>query len=75
MAKKQIKQEYVKHPFTRKKLLVIDSFKTENLDACPACKTGTISEVKIVESEHRGGIRYNVISCASCSGPIWTVLC
>ena len=72
-AKKKIKQQYASHTYTNKKLLVIDSFEPEEKTKCPACKAGDIKQIKIVESEYRGGVWYNVITCETCEQPIWTV--
>lgn len=71
--RKQIKQEYVRHPYTKKKLLVIDTFSPSEPPPCPACKVGTVKQIKIVESEYRGGVRYNLIVCDSCEQPVWVV--
>ena len=71
--RKQIKHEYVRHPFTKKKLLVIDTFEPNDEPPCPSCKTGTIKQIRIVESEYRGGVRYNIITCNSCEQPDWVV--
>jgi hypothetical protein len=71
--RKQIKHEYVRHPFTKKKLLVIDTFEPNDEPLCPSCKTGTVKQIRIVESEYRGGVRYNIITCSSCEQPVWVV--
>jgi len=71
--RKQIKQEYVRHPFTKKKLLVIDTFEPSDAAPCPQCKTGTIKQIKVVESEYRGGVRYNIVTCDKCEQPVWVV--
>lgn len=71
--KRQIKQEYIRHPFTKQKLRVIDTFEPNDAPPCPCCKTGLVKEIKVVESEYPGGVRYNVISCNACEEPVWVV--
>lgn len=71
--RKQIKQDYVRHPYTKKKLLVIDTFEPGDASFCPGCNGGLIKQIKVVESEYRGGVRYNIITCESCEQPIWVI--
>jgi hypothetical protein len=73
VSRKQIKQEHVRHPYTKRKLLVIDTFEPGEPAVCPACNTGKIKQIKIVESEYRGGVRYNIITCEKCEQPVWVV--
>jgi hypothetical protein len=73
VAKRQIKQEFVRHPFTKQKLRVIDTFEPNDSPSCPVCKTGTVKEIKVIESEYRGGVRYNIIACNTCEEPVWVV--
>jgi hypothetical protein len=44
-----------------------------NLLICPSCNDGAVYKIKVVQSESRGGMRYNVISCNSCKDPVWAV--
>lgn len=73
VSRKQIKQEHVRHPYTKKKLLVIDTFEPSEPTVCPACNATTVQQIKIVESEYRGGVRYNIITCEKCEQPVWVV--
>lgn len=72
-SKKQIKQEYVRHPYTKKRLRVIDTFAPGTATPCPECKAGVVSQIRVVESEYNGGVRYNVITCETCDHPVWVV--
>ena len=74
MAKIVPKVEYVKHPYTKVKLRVIDTFVPGKETVCPGCEDGVVEEIRVVESEYRGGVRYNIVSCTSCEQPIWVVL-
>lgn len=74
MAKKIPKTEYVKHPYTKKKLRVIDTFTPSKETYCPGCEDGIVEEIRVIESEYRGGVRYNIVACTSCEQPVWVVL-
>jgi hypothetical protein len=74
VAKKVSKTEYVKHPYTKKKLRVIDTFTPSKDTKCPGCEEGDVQEIRVVESEYRGGVRYNIVTCTSCDAPVWVVL-
>jgi hypothetical protein len=74
VTKKLPKTEYAKHPYTKKKLRIIDTFAPSKDTTCPGCEDGTVEEIKVVESEYRGGVRYNIITCTSCDDPVWVVL-
>jgi hypothetical protein len=73
VSRKQIKQEHVRHPYTKKKLRVIDTFEPNDAPLCPGCNGGVIKQIKVVESEYPGGVRYNIITCETCEQPIWVV--
>ena len=74
VTKKVPKTEYVKHPYTKKKLRVIDTFAPSKDTKCPGCDSETVEQIKVVESEYRGGVRYNIVSCTTCDDAIWVVL-
>lgn len=71
--RKRIKQEHVKHPYSKKKLLVVDSFEPSAAPPCPACRSGLVRKIKVVESEHQGGAKYNMLFCETCDKPVWVV--
>lgn len=73
VSRKQIKQEHVRHPYTKKKLRVIDTFEPIDAPLCPGCNGGIIKQIKVVESEYPGGVRYNIITCETCDQPIWVI--
>jgi len=72
--KKMPKSRFLRHPITKKKLRVLDEFAPSKSVACPVCLSSEISQITVVESEYRGGIRYQVISCDGCEEPRWVVL-
>ena len=74
MSKEIPKAEYVKHPYTKKKLKVIDTFIPGKETTCPGCDDGVVEEIRVVESEYRGGVRYNIVTCSACEQPVWVVL-
>jgi len=74
MTKKLPKAEYVRHPYTKKKLRVIDTFAPSKDTKCPGCEGGVVEGIRVVESEYRGGVRYNIIACSKCEDPVWVVL-
>ena len=75
MSRKQMpKDRFLKHPITKKKLRVLDEFVPGELVTCPVCLSSKISQITVVESEYRGGIRYQVIECDGCEDPRWVVL-
>lgn len=73
VSKRQIKQEFVRHPYTKQKLRVIDTFDPSEVTPCPGCMGGVVKQIKVVESEYRGGVRYNIIACDTCEEPVWVV--
>ena len=74
MTKHVPKAEYVKHPYLKKKLRIIDTFTPSKETGCPGCEDGLVEEIRVVESEYRGGVRYNIVACTSCEQPVWVVL-
>ena len=75
MSRKQTpKLRFLKHPITKKKLRVLDEFVPTKSVTCPVCLSSEVSQITVVESEYRGGIRYQVISCDGCEEPRWIVL-
>lgn len=75
MPKKQPpKPRFLKHPITKQKLLVLDEFSSGQNLVCPVCLSSEVRQITVVESEYRGGIRYQVISCDGCEEPRWIVL-
>ena len=74
MSKRLPKSDHIKHPYNKKKLRVIDTFEPSKDTKCPGCEDGTVQEIRVVESEYRGGVRYNIITCTSCDDPVWVVL-
>lgn len=73
VSKRQIKQEFVRHPYTKQKLRVIDTFEPSEVTPCPGCNGGAVKQIKVVESEYRGGVRYNIIDCNTCEEPVWVI--
>lgn len=72
--RRQIKQEFVRHPYTKQKLRVIDTFEPSDAPPCPGCRGGAVKQIRVVESEYRGGVRYNIITCDTCEEPVWVIL-
>ncbi|MHC4930174.1 MAG: hypothetical protein ACYTFU_11010, partial [Planctomycetota bacterium] len=48
MTKKIPKTEYVKHPYTKKKLRVIDTFAPSKETHCPGCEEGIVEEIRVI---------------------------
>lgn len=67
------KPQYLRHPFTKQRLRVIDTFVPSKPVGCPICGEETIEKISIVEPEYRGGIRYHVLVCGSCEKQNWVV--
>lgn len=72
--KKVDKRQTLKHPFTRDRLRVLDKFIPRKPIACPKCTEQFVEEIKVVESEYPGGVRYHVLSCRQCEQDSWVVL-
>jgi len=72
--RKVVKDEYVRHPFTRQRLLVIDTFPPKSELACPLCREQSVEMIRTIESEYRGGVRYQVLDCGACQQSAWVVL-
>jgi len=71
--KQRLKPKYMRHPITDQKLLVLDSFQPKSL-LCPVCTERNVEQVTTVDSEYRGGVRYQVLVCEKCENPNWVVL-
>lgn len=67
------KAQYLRHPFTKQRLRVIDTFVPNKPVECPVCSEMAIDKISIVEPEYRGGIRYHVLACGSCDKQNWVV--
>jgi transcription elongation factor Elf1 len=73
MATKQIKRpEYIKHPFSKKKLRVLDSFSPGRDFVCPACSTLSVERILVVESSQAAN--YHVLVCKNCEKPNWFIV-
>lgn len=75
MASKTLpKAKYLKHPYTKSKLRVLDEFKPHSQVECPMCLSQDIGRITVVDSEYRGGIRYHILHCDECGESTWVVL-
>jgi hypothetical protein len=72
--KRTEKHKLMKHPFTRDRLRVLDSFTPRKPVACPKCTEQFVDAIRVVESEYPGGVRYHVLSCRQCGQDSWVVL-
>ena len=72
--KKLRADRFVKHPFTKKKLRVLDEFAPTSPVTCPLCKTDRVENITVIESEYRGGVRYHVLFCGECKKSNWFLL-
>lgn len=68
------KQEYTRHPFTNRKLRVLDSFAPADGVSCSACLGVDIEKVQVVESENPDGKPYHVVWCRSCNQQKWFII-
>ena len=74
MAKKKVpKERFVRHPHSKERLRVIDTFAPNKPVSCPKCEDGDVQEISVVESEYPGGIRYYLINCNTCDKANWFV--
>lgn len=70
--KNTIKQDTIRHPFSKKKLRVLDVFSPKSM-ACPVCGLVAVDSISVVESDSKKDISYHVVSCSSCSQKHWFV--
>ena len=81
--KKEKSPEYIKHPFGKKKLKVLDCFNPPGKSArekskppltCSVCNSDSINKIFVVESDVSDESRYYVIHCLTCDKYHWYVL-
>ena len=70
--KKTHKTDTARHPFSKKKLCVLDSFVPKEM-ACPVCNSQTVDKVLVVQADTPGQANYHVVSCTTCNRQNWFV--
>ncbi len=66
------KQEYIKHPFSKKRLLILDIFNI-NIAPCEGCLSDIPSKVTVVAADFKLINEYQVVDCQSCALQTWYI--